>query len=135
MPFDLVMPSMPGYGFSEKPTDAGWGPDRIAEVWAELMKRLGYTRYVAQGADCGAPVSSAMARLAPAGLLGIHINLPAVVPPEVVAALASGGPAPARLSEKERGVTSSINEVDNGGHFDAWELFSTKLRAAFRPLR
>ena len=100
--FDLVMPSMPGYGFSEKPTDAGWGPDRIAQLWAELMKRLGYTRYVAQGGDWGAPISSAMARLAPAGLLGIHINLPAVVPPEVGAALAAGGPAPAGLSEKER---------------------------------
>ena len=100
--FDLVMPSIPGYGFSEKPTDAGWGPDRIAQLWAELMKRLGYTRYVAQGGDWGAPISSAMARLAPAGLLGIHINLPAVVPPEVGAALAAGGPAPAGLSEKER---------------------------------
>ena len=100
--FDLVMPSIPGYGFSEKPTDAGWGPDRIAQLWAELMKRLGYPRYVAQGGDWGSPVSSAMARLAPAGLLGIHINLPAVVPPEVGAALAAGGPAPAGLSEKER---------------------------------
>jgi pimeloyl-ACP methyl ester carboxylesterase len=100
--FDLVMPSMPGFGFSGKPTDAGWGPDRIARVWAELMKRLGYTRYVAQGGDWGSPVSSAMARLAPAGLLGIHINLPAVVPPEVTAAIAAGGPAPAGLSEKER---------------------------------
>ncbi len=100
--FDLVMPSMPGFGFSEKPTDAGWGPDRIARVWAELMKRLGYTRYVAQGGDWGSPVSSAMARLAPAGLLGIHINLPAVVPPEVTAAIAAGGPAPAGLSDKER---------------------------------
>ena len=100
--FDLVMPSMPGFGFSEKPTDAGWGPDRIARVWAELMKSLGYTRYVAQGGDWGSPVSSAMARLAPAGLLGIHINLPAVVPPEVTAAIAAGGPAPAGLSEKER---------------------------------
>ena len=100
--FDLVMPSMPGFGFSEKPTDAGWGTDRIARVWAELMKRLGYTRYVAQGGDWGSPVSSAMARLAPAGLLGIHINLPAVVPPEVVAAIAAGGPAPAGLSEMER---------------------------------
>ena len=107
--FDLVMPSMPGYGFSEKPTDAGWGPDRIAQVWAELMKRLGYTRYVAQGGDWGAPVSSAMARLAPAGLLGIHINLPAVVPPEVGAALAAGGPAPAGLSEKERATFDVLN--------------------------
>ena len=75
--FDLVLPSMPGYGFSGKPKEIGWGPDRIARAWAELMKRLGYTRYVAQGGDWGSPVSSAMARQAPPGLLGIHINLPA----------------------------------------------------------
>jgi pimeloyl-ACP methyl ester carboxylesterase len=68
------------------------GPDHIARAWAELMKRLGYTRYVAQGGDWGAPISSAMARQAPAGLLGIHINLPATVPPEVAAVLAGGGP-------------------------------------------
>ena len=103
--FDLVMPSMPGYGFSGKPTDTGWGPDRIAQAWAELMKRLGYTRYVAQGGDWGSPVSSAMARQAPAGLLGIHINLPAVVPPEIAAVLAAGGPAPAgTFREGTRGV-------------------------------
>ena len=78
--FDVVMPSMPGYGFSGKPTGKGWNPDRIARAWAVLMKRLGYTRYVAQGGDWGSPVSSAMARQAPAGLLGIHINLPATVP-------------------------------------------------------
>jgi len=100
--FHLVLPSMPGFGFSGKPTDTGWGPDCIARTWAELMKRLGYTRYVAQGGDWGSPVTSAMARLAPAGLIGIHINLPAVVPPEVTAAIAAGGPAPAGLSEKER---------------------------------
>jgi pimeloyl-ACP methyl ester carboxylesterase len=100
--FDLVLPSIPGYGFSGKPTDTGWGPDRIARSWAELMTRLGYTRYVAQGGDWGSPVSSAMARQAPAGLLGIHINLPAIVPPEVAAVLAAGGPAPAGLSEQER---------------------------------
>jgi pimeloyl-ACP methyl ester carboxylesterase len=90
--FDLVMPSMPGYGFSGKPKGTGWDPDHIARAWAELMKRLGYTRYVAQGGDWGAPISSAMARQAPAGLLGIHINLPATVPPEVAAVLAGGGP-------------------------------------------
>ena len=102
--FDVVIPSMPGYGFSGKPTGTGWDPDHIARAWAELMKRLGYTRYVAQGGDWGAPISSAMARQAPAGLLGIHINLPATVPPEVAAALA-GGPAPAGLSEQgTRGV-------------------------------
>ena len=105
--FDVVIPSIPGFGFSGKPTGTGWDPDHIARAWAELMKRLGYTRYVAQGGDWGAPISSAMARQAPAGLLGIHLNLPATVPPEVAAALASG-PAPVGLSEKERAVFESL---------------------------
>jgi pimeloyl-ACP methyl ester carboxylesterase len=107
--FDVVIPSMPGYGFSGKPTGTGWNPERIARAWAELMKRLGYTRYVAQGGDWGSPVSSAMARQAPAGLLGIHINLPATLPPEVAAVLAAGGPPPAGLSEKERAAFSSLD--------------------------
>ncbi len=115
--FDLVIPSMPGYGFSGKPKDTGWNPDRIARAWAELMKRLGYTRYVAQGGDWGSPVSSAMARQAPAGLLGIHINLPATVPSDVAALLAGGGPAPAGFSEKERAA------------FDALDTFFKKYRA------
>jgi len=106
--FDVVIPSMPGYGFSGKPTGTGWDPDRIARAWAELMKRLGYARYVAQGGDWGSPVSSAMARQAPAALLGIHINLPATVPPEVAAVLLTGGPAPAGLSEKERAVVDVL---------------------------
>ena len=114
--FDLVLPSMPGYGFSGKPTDTGWGPDRIARTWAELMKRLGYTRYVAQGGDWGSPVSSAMARQAPAGLLGIHINLPAVVPPEIAAVLAAGGPAPAGLSEKERATFDALSAAAKMGN-------------------
>ena len=92
--FHLVIPSMPGYGFSGKPKGTGWNPDRIARAWAELMKRLGYTRYVAQGGDWGSPVSSAMARQAAPGLLGIHINLPATVPSDVAMVLAGGGPAP-----------------------------------------
>jgi len=107
--FHLVIPSMPGYGFSGKPKAKGWNPDRIARAWAELMKRLGYTRYVAQGGDWGSPVSSAMARQAPAELLGIHINLPATVPPEVATVLAAGGPAPAGLSEKERAAFNSLD--------------------------
>jgi pimeloyl-ACP methyl ester carboxylesterase len=107
--FDVVIPSMPGYGFSGKPTSTGWNPERIARAWAELMKRLGYTRYVAQGGDWGSPVSSAMARQAAAGLLGIHINLPATIPPEVAAVLAAGGPAPAGLSEKERAAFNSLD--------------------------
>jgi pimeloyl-ACP methyl ester carboxylesterase len=100
---------MPGYGFSARPTGTGWNPERIARAWAELMERLGYSRYVAQGGDWGSPVSSAMARQAPAGLLGIHINLPAAVPPDVAAALASGGPAPAKLTEKERAAFSALD--------------------------
>ena len=106
--FDLVIPSMPGYGFSGRPTGTGWGPDRIAQAWAELMKRLGYPRYVAQGGDWGSPVSNSMGRQAPKGLLGIHVNLPGTVPPEVGAALARGGPAPAGLSEKERAEFESL---------------------------
>ena len=105
--FDLVIPSIPGYGFSSRPSGTGWDPDHIARAWAELMKRVGYTRYVAQGGDWGAPISGAMARQAPPGLLGIHLNLPATVPSEVAAALA-GGPAPAGLSEKERAVLESL---------------------------
>ncbi|HEY9622253.1 MAG TPA: epoxide hydrolase family protein [Crinalium sp.] len=107
--FDLVIPSIPGYGFSGKPTGPGWNPDRIAQAWAELMQRLGYTRYVAQGGDWGSPITSAMARQAPAGLLGIHINLPATIPPDVAPVLASGGPAPAELSEKERAAFGSLD--------------------------
>jgi pimeloyl-ACP methyl ester carboxylesterase len=100
--FDVVIPSMPGYGFSAKPTVTGWDPDHIARAWGELMKRLGYTRYVAQGGDWGSPISSAMARQNVPGLIGIHISLPAAVPPEVAAALAMGGPAPPGLSDQER---------------------------------
>jgi pimeloyl-ACP methyl ester carboxylesterase len=106
--FHLVLPSIPGFGFSGKPKSIGWGPERIARVWTELMKRLGYTSYVAQGGDWGAPITSAMARQAPAGLLGIHINLPATIPSEVAAALAAGAPAPNDLSAKERAAFESL---------------------------
>ena len=113
--FDVVIPSLPGYGFSGKPTGAGWDPDHIARAWVELMKRLGYTRYVAQGGDWGTPISSAMARQAPPGLLGIHINLPATVPPEVAAALA-GGPLPAGISDQERAVVEALMAYAKGGN-------------------
>jgi pimeloyl-ACP methyl ester carboxylesterase len=106
--FDIVIPSVPGFGFSARPTGIGWGPDRIAQAWAELMKRLGYTRYVAQGGDWGSPISNSMGRQAPQGLLGIHVNLPGTVPPEVAAVLPVGGPAPAGLSEKERAVFDGL---------------------------
>jgi len=100
--FDLVLPSMPGYGFSGRPKVTGWNPERIARAWAELMKRLGYTRYVAQGGDWGSVIADKMAKQAPQGLLGIHINMPATVPPEVAKILASGGPSPAELSPEEK---------------------------------
>lgn len=115
--FDVVIPSMPGYGFSEKPTSTGWDPEHIARAWVELMKRLGYTRYVAQGGDWGSPVTEAMARQAPGGLAGIHVNLPATIPPEVGAAIGSGAPAPAGLSDKERAA------------FDTLVAFNKKSRA------
>ena len=100
--FDVVIPSIPGYGFSSRPTAPGWGPEHVAQVWVELMRRLGYTRYVAQGGDWGAVITTELARSAPRGLLGIHLNLPAAVPPEVGVALATGGPAPTELSDQER---------------------------------
>ncbi|MRG58057.1 alpha/beta fold hydrolase [Phyllobacterium sp. SYP-B3895] len=124
--FDLIIPSMPGFGFSGKPTGTGWGPDHTARIWAELMKRLGYTRYVAQGGDWGSPVSSAMARLAPPGLLGIHINLPAVVPPEVAAALASGGPAPAGLSDQERATFDVLSAAAKTGNRSYATMMGTR---------
>jgi pimeloyl-ACP methyl ester carboxylesterase len=99
--FDLVLPSMPGYGFSGRPQTTGWNPDHIARAWAELMRRLGYTRYVAQGGDWGSVIADVMARQSPPGLLGIHINMPATVPPDIARALQSGEPAPAGLSADE----------------------------------
>ena len=100
--FHLVIPSLPGHGFSGKPTETGWDPIRIARAWVELMGRLGYTGYVAQGGDWGNAVTEQMALLKPAGLLGIHTNMPATVPPDVSRALQIGGPAPAGLSAEEQ---------------------------------
>jgi len=100
--FDVVIPSMPGYGFSGKPTELGWDPVRIARAWTVLMKRLGYTKFVASGGDWGDPVTEQMAVLAPSEVLGIHLNMPSAVPPEIFKALGAGGRAPEGLSADER---------------------------------
>ena len=100
--FHLVIPSMPGYGFSGKPTATGWDPQRIARAWVVLMKRLGYKKFVAQGGDWGSPVSNEIAKLGAPELLGIHVNLPGVVPPEVVKAVASGDSEPTNFSADEK---------------------------------
>jgi pimeloyl-ACP methyl ester carboxylesterase len=100
--FDVVIPSMPGYGFSGKPTTTGWGPERIARAWDVLMKRLGYTSYVAQGGDWGAVIVDLMGVQAPKGLLAIHTNMPGVIPPAIDAAAFAGAPLPAGLSADEK---------------------------------
>jgi pimeloyl-ACP methyl ester carboxylesterase len=116
--FDLVLPSMPGYGFSATPTSPGWGPDRIAHAWAELMRRLGYRRYVAQGGDWGSVVSDAMARLAVPGLAGIHVNMPATVPAHVARTLKCGDPPPAGLSDREKEAYAGLaNLYDKGSGY------------------
>jgi pimeloyl-ACP methyl ester carboxylesterase len=100
--FDLVIPSLPGHGFSGKPTETGWDPIRIARAWAELMSRLGHDRYVAQGGDWGNAVTEQLALLKPAGLLGIHTNMPATLSPEISQGVQAGDPAPERLSADEK---------------------------------
>ena len=99
--FHLVIPSLPGYGFSGKPTSTGWGPDRIAQAWVVLMKRLGYTQFVAQGGDWGSPITNLMAKQGHPELLGIHVNLPGTVPPDIIKAIAAGDPPPSSLSADE----------------------------------
>ena len=108
--FHLVIPSLPGYGFSGKPTAPGWNPVSIAKAWATLMQRLGYTRYVAQGGDWGNAVSEVMALQQPPGLLGIHTNMAATVPPDVSKALAVGGPPPAGLSPDEKYAWDELDD-------------------------
>ena len=100
--FHLVIPSLPGYGLSARPTTTGWGPERTARAWVLLMKRLGYQKFASQGGDLGGIISNIMARQAPPELMGIHVNFPAAVPPDILKALTAGSPPPAGLSDDEK---------------------------------
>ena len=120
--FDVVIPSLPGYGFSGKPTETGWDPQRIARAWIVLMKRLGYTRYVAQGGDWGNAVTEQLALQAPPELLGIHTNMPATIPPGVAQALKDGGPPPAGLAADERHAYDQLSTFYRHGLGYATEM-------------
>jgi pimeloyl-ACP methyl ester carboxylesterase len=116
--FHVVVPSIPGFGFSEQPHQTGWGSDHIARAWGELMARLGYTRFVSQGGDCGSVISHRMAMQKVKGLIGIHVNMPATVPPDIATLLTLGEPAPSNLSPKEKAAYDSLNVFyrDNCGY-------------------
>ncbi len=126
--FHVVVPSIPGHGYSDKPRTPGWGPDHIATAWAELMKRLGYDHFVAQGGDWGAVITDLMAAQAPAGLLGMHTNMPGVIPPEIAQALpvpgqlAPGGPPPDGLSADEKRAFEQISTFYTSGAGYAVEM-------------
>ncbi|QWW70517.1 epoxide hydrolase family protein [Rhizobium sp. WYJ-E13] len=113
--FHVVIPSLPGYGFSGKPKQPGWNPPRIAKAWAVLMQRLGYTKYVAQGGDWGNAVSELMAVQEPPGLLGIHTNMAATVPADIAKALSAGSPAPADLSADEKRAYEQLDDFYKNG--------------------
>ena len=139
--FDVVIPSMPGYGFSGKPTTTGWDQARIARAWAVLMKRLGYTRYVAQGGDWGAIINDVMATQGHPELIGMHTNLPGAIPPEINKAAAAGSPAPSGLSAEEKRAYETIvafvqdhsNTVFHGGRTRKRCTASRIHPSAWRP--
>ncbi|GGC75268.1 multidrug MFS transporter [Chelatococcus reniformis] len=116
--FHLVVPSIPAFGFSARPAQAGWGSDHIGRAWAALMQRLGYTRYVSQGGDCGSVISQRMALQNVPGLVGIHLNMPATVPKDIAAVLAAGGAPPSHLTEPERAAFAALDTFykDSSGY-------------------
>ena len=128
--FHVVIPSIPGYGFSGKPTTSGWDPARIARAWVVLMKRLGYARFVAQGGDVGALVSNAMAEQAPVELLGIHTNFPGTIPAAVGKALQNGEPPPASLSPEEKIAYAEVASF-KAKHFAYAAMMATRPQTLY----
>jgi pimeloyl-ACP methyl ester carboxylesterase len=128
--FDVVIPSIPGYGFSGKPSTSGWDPAHVARAWVVLMKRLGYTRFVAQGGDVGALVSNAMAKQAHPELLGIHVNFPGVLPSDVAKALQAGNPPPSGLSADERRTYEQVREF-RAKHFAYGSMMATRPQTLY----
>jgi pimeloyl-ACP methyl ester carboxylesterase len=126
--FDVVIPSLPGYGFSSHPTEPGWGPDRIGQAFDVLMKRLGYSHYVVQGGDWGSVIAEAMGRQAPTGLRCIHVNLPAAIPSEILMAL-GGGPAPAGMSDREREAFDALVAINNAGGLTYSSMLAARPQA------
>ena len=127
--FDVVIPSLPGFGFSSRPTETGWGIERVGQAWDILMKRIGYKYYVAQGGDWGGGVVEKMALQAPKGLLAIHTNLPAVFPPDAAEAISSGGPEPAGLSEKEHAEFNAMRTFLKNGGWSYLTMMGTRPQA------
>ncbi|WP_230466571.1 epoxide hydrolase family protein [[Actinomadura] parvosata] len=128
--FHLVIPSVPGYGFSERPAETGWGPVRIAKAWVTLMKRLGYPRFVAAGGDIGAAINLAMAREAPPELLGVHTNLPGTVPPDIARAMQLGDPPPPGLSADERRAYVQLATL-TAKHFAYYGMMNTRPQTLY----
>ncbi|WP_236013444.1 epoxide hydrolase family protein [Paenibacillus glycanilyticus] len=126
--FDVVIPSMPGYGFSSKPTKPGWGPDRIARAYGELMNRLGYTKYVAQGGDWGAVIADLMGVQQPKGLIGIHTNMPGAIPTYIDKTLQIGGSCPPSLSGDEKHACEQLDFfIKNVGYVQMMERMPQSL--------